>query len=413
MMAIILGRFLEMMVGVARISDLTVLWVVFGLFAASANFDDHSEVTAATDERQQTPRNVGRRDAKRSRRASTSQTLSTGLVLRLAVVVWLVGGIGVVTWQKSINYVRAAVHEGRALSSFQTGDLETAVVELDKAIKLAPGVPSRYNNRAQVFLAYQIRSDVDREPECHLQNENPYFVCLGLQSLQSNMESANQQPFNFRAQVAAGNSAFALRLHQAAIDYYTKATGLLPEGWGLRNNLAESQIDAGLFDEALAQLDRSMLVTGEAGASARALFLRGKALNQLGRLEEARANLERGIQYGYKLPWTQESLNLRKEIDEQLGVQYHIAYFDRKISKSPEDAVDLYLRGLAKLRIGETEAARIDVAKSYGLGLELSEVLAMSGYTRFKAGVPLSELNQLDAAILASPQNALIHVYLG
>ena len=416
MMAIILGRFLEMMVGVARISDLTVLWVIFGLFAALANLDDADEVTATEAntnvDSEPTSRNAGRRDRNRSRTASTSQKLSNGLIIRFALVAWLIGVIGVVTWQKSVNYVLASVHEGRAIQSFRTGDLETAIDELDQAIRLAPGVPVYYTNRGSVFLAYQIRSDVGIEPACYGQDNNPYLTCLGLQNLQSNLEGASQQPFNFRAQVSAGNAAFNLQLHDIAIESYERAVALLPNAWGLRDDLAESQIDAGLFYEALAELDWGLDITGESRASARAWFLRARALTGLGQHEGAIASLELGIPFGFEMPWTQDSLNLTNELNAQLGVQYEIDYFDRKIRESPQDAIALYLRGRAKLRLGYPETARQDVTAAYTLGLVLPEVLAMRGYTNLKAGGPLYELDDLNQAVLVSPQNAFFQVFL-
>jgi len=318
-----------------------------------------------------------------------------------------------VTWQKSINPVRASLHERRAVESFKTGDLETAVAELDQAINLAPGVPNYHANRAQVFLAYRIRSDVGTQPDCDLQDENPYPVCLGLQSLKSNLDSTVYQPFNYRAWVATGNSAFNLQLHDLAVEYYGQAVSLVPNAWVLRDDLAESQIDAALYNEALAELDRSLNITGESSASARAEFLRGKALAGVGRLEEAADTLELGIQYGFALPWIQQSLDLRKEIHEKGKTLSDIDYFDERISQSPQDAIAIYLRGLAKIRLGNPNAASLDIISSYELGLTLPEVIAMRGYTRFKAGAPLDDLRDLDSAVLASPLDPLFQTYLG
>jgi tetratricopeptide (TPR) repeat protein len=50
---------------------------------------------------------------------------------------------------------------------------------------------------------------------------------------------------------------------------------------------------------------------------------------------------------------------------------------------------------------------------SYELGLTLPEVIAMRGYTLFKAGAPLDGLVDLDSAVLASPLNPLFQTYLG
>ena len=42
-LSVLAGRAVEMMVGVARISDLTVLWVIFGMFAALVHLDDGTQ----------------------------------------------------------------------------------------------------------------------------------------------------------------------------------------------------------------------------------------------------------------------------------------------------------------------------------------------------------------------------------
>ena len=238
--AIILGRFLEMMVGVARISDLTVLWAVFGLFAASASLDDRNQEPSHPVS-SPSPLQANRRDRRRTSRASTAPSFSSGLIVRLAIVAWLVGGIGVVTWQKGINPVRASIAEGRAIRSYQQGDMDGTLRDLDKAIKWAPGVPSYYNNRSEVLIAYQVRPETLTEPGCNRQAEVPYLVCLGVQSLESNLESVNQQPYNYRASLAAANMAFNLQLNDTALEHYSNVVNMVPNAWLIRNELAEPQ----------------------------------------------------------------------------------------------------------------------------------------------------------------------------
>ena len=407
LMAIIFGRFLEMMVGVARISDLTVLWVIFGLFAALLSFDAgrQDEVVPAAS---QTNQNTSRRNRRRAARASTARSFSTGLIFRLAMVAWLAGGIGVVTWQKSINYVRASAAEGRALDHFREGDLESTVAELDEAIRLAPGVPSYYNNRAQVYLAYQLRPEVFTEPGCNKQNEVPYLVCLGFQSLESNRESVNQQKFNYRAWIAAGNSAFNLQMNHIALESYANAASMVPHAWNVRNDLAESQIDVGLYDDALPELDWSLGITGESEASIRALYLKGRALRELGRLDDAITSLKRGLFLGYRSEFAQASVDLLRDIHTEQGVRLDIDYFDRQINQNPQDPVAYYFRGIAHLTLGNAKSAEEDIEEARRIGLWLGEVRANLGYARLKTGGDVSELIK---AIEEAPQNALFNAY--
>ena len=334
-------------------------------------------------------------------------------MVRLAIVAWLVGGIGVVTWQKGVNPVRASVAEGRALRSYQQGDLDGTVRELDKAIKWSPGVPSHYNNRAQVFLAYQLQPEALTEPGCNQQTEDPYLVCLGLQSLNSNIEAVDRQPFNYRARLAAGNSAYNLRLTDLAIEAYSAASAMVPNAYTIRNDLAESQIYAGLYDDALPELEWSLGITGESNVSARALFLKGKALKGLGRLDEASETLRHGL-VSYGSPSAPDSLKLLREIDTEKGIALDVVSYSEKISQNPQDAVSYYLRGLAHLTLGEPENAAADITESMNLGLNLTEVAANRVFASFRAGGNADEaIGAMTGLAAKEPRNALIATYLG
>ncbi|MDA1129269.1 MAG: tetratricopeptide repeat protein [Chloroflexi bacterium] len=410
--AVVLGRSLEMMVGVARISDLTVLWVVFGLFAASTNLTNKEPEAAAAAVSQPSYRTKSR-DRRRARRVSAPRPTNPGLVWRLAVVAWLIGVIGVVTWQKGVNPVRASVAEGQALKYFQAGDLTSTVEKLDKAIRLAPGVPNYYNNRAQIFLAYQLRPDTFTEPGCEQQTEMPYLVCLGFQSFESNLESVKQQPFNYRARLAAGNSAFNLRLYDSAIESYSTAASMVPNAYLIWNDLAESRIDAEFYAEALSNLDRSLEITGDSEASRIALLLKSRALRALGQLEEALKVVNRGLLLGYTPAFAQARLDIRRDIVREQDSLLDIGYFDKIISQDPQDAAARYLRGLAHLALGDAESAGLDIGESYDLGLVLDEVLANRGYARLKINDLDGAGGDLSAVMESTPDNALFDAYFG
>ena len=414
LMALVLGRFLEMMVGVARISDLTVLWVILGLFVASAGFIDEKqeEPNAATN---QDLRRLGRRERREVARVSASWSFSTGLIFRLAIVAWLVGSIGVVTWQKSINSVRASIAEGQAFEYFNNGDLENAVKKLDKAIKLAPGVPHYYNNRAQVFLSYQLNPEAFIEPGCSQQTEMAYLSCLGVEILESNLESVRQQPFHYRSQLAAGNSAFNLGLIEFTMEFYGHAAEMVPNSYNIRNDFAESLIDNSLFDEALLELDSSLAISGDLhfARSVRALYLKGRALNGLGRFDDAINTLKHGLSVNNVSEYSVASLALLREIYTEQGVLLDTDYFNAAINKHPQDAVSLYFRGLANFNQGNTELAIRDIEKSYDLGLTMVEVVVNRAYVSLKIGPNPKASLDLAAAVHDFPQNPLFNAYYG
>jgi tetratricopeptide (TPR) repeat protein len=406
--AVILGRFLEMSVGVARVSDLTVLWVVFGLFAASLRFDDQQHETEITPEAPPN-RRESRRNTRRANRASEARSISIGLILRLAVVVLLISPLGVITWQKSINSVRASIAEGKALKHFSAGDLEQTVVELDNAIRLAPGIPTYYNNRAQVFLAYQLQPGVFTEPGCDAQTEQPYLTCLTLKSIASNLESVNQQPFNYRSKLVAGNSLFNLQLNESAVEQYSTAVSMVPNSFRMRNTLAESQINIGSYSDAIANLEYSLDITEESDEAPPALVLKGRALYELGELNRAEETWKRGLVLARGQRTISIALDSLFQINVDRGVTLDIERFNRTIEENPKDGAEFYFRGLAHLVLGNLNSAIADFRKAIGLG-DLPELKANLGYAIFRTG---GGPGDLEAAVNANPSIAMFHAYVG
>ena len=283
-------------------------------------------------------------------------------------------------------------------------------MKLNKATDLAPGVPNYHNNLAQVYLAYQLRADTLIEPNCSQQADVPYSVCLGVQSLESNLRAVAHQPFYYRSKIALGNSAFNLGLHESAIDYYSQASMMVPNAWPVRNDLAESQIIIGRYDEALKNLETSLSITGKSTESLPALLLKSKALKEIGEWDEAIATLKRGISFGKTLP---DTLQLIQETHQHLGVTRDIPYFDQIIEKNPLDASAHYSRGLAHLALGNSVQANLDVEKSFTLGLDTVEVRAALGYTRLKTNEIPKAKEQLSMVLDVNPQNALYQTYYG
>ena len=183
------------MVGVARISVFTGLWVVLGMFAALP--------VVAVDP--QTSSRPVRRPASR-RGPNVPRALSfprTGVsdrhwLLKLAIVTWLIGVILVLTWMKGISYPLAAVQIGNALGYSRQGDLPSTLNAINRAIELAPDVPVYYNWRASVYAAYRRDPQGPREQRCNIQNDVSYQICLAALTHESNLPGAKQRHFNHR-----------------------------------------------------------------------------------------------------------------------------------------------------------------------------------------------------------------------
>ena len=413
MIAILLGRFLEMNVGLARISDLTILWALFALLVASAKFNNAADEEPATAELQPTAQRLNRADRRRARKIEVTPVVSFALIARLAVVAIVLGAIGVVTWQKSINSFRAAAAEGRGINHFLDGDLQNSLKEFDSAIKLAPGVPNYHHNRSQLFLSYQLHPDILTEPVCAQQTEHSYLNCLALQSLQSNLEAVAQQPYNFRARMAAGNSAYNLRAHEMASALYFEASALVPNAWNIKNDYTEALIENERYAEALANSDESIKITGDTGASARAFFLKGRSYWGLDQIDESIESLKHSVSLGYLTTAGQSSLNLIRDINTEQDVDLDEDYFDRLIKKDPNDPVAHYFKGLANLARGNLEKAYTNLDISYTLGLQLPEVQAARGYVTLMQGDYISAKHQLGKPVETVPNNPLFNAYYG
>ena len=85
---------------------------------------------------------------------------------------------------------------------------------------------------------------------------------------------------------------------RTALGYTRLKVNMVPNAWTVRNELAEWQIGIGLYDKALANLERSLDITGLSTESPPALLLKGRALRGLDRFDEALATLKQGVLIG-------------------------------------------------------------------------------------------------------------------
>ena len=134
---------------VAQVADLTLFWILLALFVAQsriiANPPEASQPTAAGP-------NPGS-SSRRQRRAAPAPRLAadTQFLGRMALLVGLAAVIGLVTWTKDVNYLRAALTVSEVNSAFADYDFPASLDGLDRAVALAPDVATYYNYRAAVY----------------------------------------------------------------------------------------------------------------------------------------------------------------------------------------------------------------------------------------------------------------------
>ena len=393
LLATLAGRLVEMMFGVARVSDLTVLWVLLALFAALPQVMQGSEVVPES----VPPQPPSRRTRRRAEGPTTQvQRFNWGFFGRLAVVAWLIGGIFVLTWVKTVNNVRAAVETGAAARSVRHGDFQAGLASLDRAIELAPDISSYYNYKGQVYSAYLRSNTVAPERECSAQETQNYRVCLAFQSYLTNLKSVEKRPFYHRSHLALANSAFtlasgSLALADEAVRLYEETLALVPVSWRIRIELADAYVKAGQPVAAQEALEESLAIAGDAGIPAKVSLIQGLAYRGLGELEKSVQSLE---QYRKLEPLAAA----QRGINEVLGE----LYFD--LGK-PELGADAFIRqGIAFEDLGQIEKViplleqSAEVQESQGERESAAATLFLIGLAYFVTG-------QLDASAHALERN--------
>jgi hypothetical protein len=279
--ATIAGRFLEQSVGLTRVSDLMLFWVILAVFAALPAVMEPQEKAQSTRDSGPVPTRTGSSRMSRVPRQPNNLDLTT--VLRLVVVAWAIGGIIALTWVKAVSYPRAAIVASQGIDQFNQSNYQASLASLDRATLLAPDVPVYYGGIAAIYTAYLQNPQVPTEMVCsRALNGVPYRDCLVRNIHLNNILASEQRPFDWRARLARADSALALGLNDEAIRMYQAVVDLVPGAWPLHNRLAEAYIEIGEPELALGVLEDSLAITGDTGRSGAALQLQIQARQNMG-----------------------------------------------------------------------------------------------------------------------------------
>jgi tetratricopeptide (TPR) repeat protein len=279
LLAVVIGRFLEMMVGIARVSDLTILWTLLGVFAALPTVMRPTQEPTA---RPAASRRARLRNRSQNNQDSWVQDFDWRWAWRLALVAWLAGGIVMLTWFKAVNYPLAAVKAGEAIAHLRNSDLASTLAGLDAAIALAPDVPTYHEWRARAYLAYAASGVEPSGTQCGLQKQDTYESCLAHLAYQSSLIGAAKSPYYYRSRFFVANSAANLGLEDEAARHYRGTSALVPGSWVVRNALANSYIKQGQTENALESLGESLAITEDTYLSGVALSLQGQVYQAAG-----------------------------------------------------------------------------------------------------------------------------------
>ena len=305
------GRLVEQMVGIARVSDLTIFWVLLAVFAALPSIVETQKATP----------NPAPQTRKRKRKPNRthSNSLTTGhhyqwwFPGQLLLIACLVVGIRALTWLKGINYVRAAVSADSAAAQAKAGELQVALSSIDQSIDLAPDVSSYYSNQATVYAAFGRPGALSQHLKCgSLADIQAQKVCLADEAYQANLKWVENRPLSFQARFTLAGSAFQLavlkngaELARQSITFHRTAAQSVPTSFRAWDRLADVYIVLGQPQAALEAVEKSLAITGDHSVSASALLLQAEAYEKLGQTQQELESLDKAISVrpSYKVPY--------------------------------------------------------------------------------------------------------------
>jgi tetratricopeptide (TPR) repeat protein/O-antigen ligase len=412
LMAAMFGRLAEQMVGVARVSDLVLSWVLLAAFVALPVVmpapRSTPEVGRGSDQGGQIPHPY-RSPRPRGFRRRWQTTWKLGAVVVLAV------GIGVLTWTKSINYFRAALVADRGAEQFRLGDALGAASSLNRAISLAPDVSTYYYLRATVLRDLQEDTGgpgaAGHSPE---PDQVPAPVVQAEENFRRNVKWVEQRPYYFRARLALADSAWNLglltrndELANEAIRRYRETAEMVPNSARLWRRLAEVYMQIGQPEGALEPLENWLAITGNSPDSAAPFELRAKAHMALGRPYDAIADFDRAISLD---PGRATAYNDRGAIYYQLGRHREaISDFDQAITIYPEYAQAYYGRGTVYYELGRSRRAIGDLDQAIRFDPRNALAFNNRGLAHVKLGQLALAIQDFASAINLDPQFALAY----
>ena len=433
LLATLAGRLVEQMVGVGRVSDIMVFWVLLAALAALPVLFSFPTSVRGPDPA----------PSKAGNPSITKSTLAGGFVsyrrlpLKWMVVTPLIVALAFLTWTKNFDYVRSALVLDTAAAELRNDDLEGSFSSVSQSIDLSPDVSSGYIRFSQVLQAIPNAAPV---PDCSTQPKIPtYRRCLTRQWYDLNAQWAAQRPYDFRAKTALAASSMDLglqtgdtALQDESARLYQEAAEMVPNSWVLWNRLANVLIRLNRSEAALDALDNSLAITASSPQnSIEALRLQGTAYRQAGQPDSSLRSLdqaillnpefsfafqERGLVY-YQLGQTGRALEdlsdairfdgqsslayfLRGEINyEQDRLQPALTDFTNAIDIDPRQPLSWNSRGLVLADLGELSLAIQDFSEAILLDPSFAAAYNNRGFVYRDGGQLESALEDLDRAI--------------
>ena len=317
------GRLLEQTVGVARVSDLTISWVLLATFVSLPVVMANGQPVTET-----APRLPPGGAARSGRHSPVAQTASDWQFLfRLVVVSLLIAGIGTLTVIKAWSYPWAGSLAARASESANPGNLRASLELWDRAIDLAPDVLVYYYHRAQVLSALKRVGDPAPVDECGVRaGRLAYQKCLARKIYANGLRAADQRPFNYLSRLTLADSELVLApltgdptLGDAGTRHLQEFAEMIPHSWPARKLAAEVLIRTGQYGVALESLQEFSALTKNKVSPTVVIFLQGQAYRGLGQVEKSARSFELSLDLGLSGELAREAHQALAELYATLG----------------------------------------------------------------------------------------------
>ncbi len=298
LIAALVGRLAEMMVGVARESDLVVFWTLLALVVVLPYvFGRVPQAEAAGSQQAPSASALGREGRNRRRgrqarrRGASGPRWSPVSISGAFLAVLLIGFISWLTWDRSWEYAVAARSASLGRAHFQSGvssspanldQLRTGHQLMGEAISRAPDVPNYYHFSSSMLDAYRDSATADvnagqpfpscsemfsLDPDAQFEgrpSEVVSFVRCAEEAYLADLRGHLANPTSPQAKLEVANSAIRLaRLGYSgkgdeAIRYHLELTGMLPLHYNIYDALGAAYLNLGLNDQAIESLEESL-----------------------------------------------------------------------------------------------------------------------------------------------------------
>ena len=269
--AALVGRGVEQVFGIPRIGDLTLFWVLLGVFVALP--------AVSRPEAPERPHKLHRPPA------TAIDTSPWKLLVALLLVLALLPLI----WSKTVNYLVADAYATSAREHIPA-DYPKALSLLEKASELAPDVPAYYWYHSEL-----LDSLLQQAPDAELR------AGLAERIYADRWRAVQANPLSQEARIKLASAAMTLaRLGYTGkadetIRLYRELVTMAPGYGQLYNVLATAYIDFGKPREAVTVLERSLGMNQARAVQTRGYYLKGVAYMELGNTRGATASLKHSL----------------------------------------------------------------------------------------------------------------------